>query len=60
MFSRFVCDLLSFRVRKFPEKSETQEPIKIIVERTLYKWDRQSSVKELFKSRNKVWLVEAR
>ena len=31
MFARFVCDLLSFCARKFPEKSETQEPEKIIV-----------------------------
>ena len=36
MFARFVCDLLSFRARKFPEKSETQEPREIIMECTLY------------------------
>ena len=36
MFTRFVYDLLNFRARKFPEKFETREPRKFIVERTLY------------------------
>ena len=36
MFTRFVCALLIFRARKFPGKSETREPGKFIVERTLY------------------------
>ena len=36
MFSRFVCALLSFCARKFPAKSETREPGKVIVERTSY------------------------
>ena len=36
MFARFVCDLLGFCARKFPAKSKSQEPGKIIVERTLY------------------------
>ena len=36
MFSLFFCALMSFRVREFPEKSETQEPSKIIMECTLY------------------------
>ena len=35
MFARFVC-ALSFRARKFPAKSETREPGKIIVECTSY------------------------
>ena len=36
MFACFVCDLLSFFVREFPAKSETQEPGEIIVELTTY------------------------
>ena len=32
------CALLIFCARKFPEKSETQEPRGIIVECTSYKW----------------------
>ena len=35
MFARFSCALLIFHARMFPAKSETQEPRKIIVERTL-------------------------
>ena len=31
MFAHIVCALLSFRVREFPEKSETREPGKFIV-----------------------------
>ena len=36
MFDYFVCALLSFCVRKFDAKLETQEPMKIIVEWTSY------------------------
>ena len=36
MFTHFVCALLSFRVREFPEKSKIREPGKFIVERTSY------------------------
>ena len=36
MFAQFFCDLLSFRVRDFPAKSETREPEEIIVECTSY------------------------
>ena len=36
MFTRFVCALLSFCARKFPEKYQTQELEKFILERTLY------------------------
>ena len=36
MFARFIFALLSFHARKFPAKSETQEPGEIIVERTSY------------------------
>ena len=39
MFARFVYDLLSFLACKFPAKSETQEPGKIIVECTSYDSD---------------------
>ena len=36
MFTRFVCALLSFCVRKFPSKSEIQETRKLIVKCTSY------------------------
>ena len=36
MISRFVCALLIFCAREFPEKSETREPGEVIVECTSY------------------------
>ena len=47
MFARIVCALLSFCARKFPVKSETQEPRKIIAERTYYVKD-NSTMRETF------------
>ena len=37
MWDQFICDLLSYRAREFPTKSETREPRKIIVECASYK-----------------------
>ena len=39
MFYRFVCALLGFCAREFPEKLENQEPEEIIVECTSYMYN---------------------
>ena len=36
MLDLFVCDLLGFCARNFPEKSETREPGETILEQTSY------------------------
>ena len=36
MLAWFAYALLSFRAHEFPEKSETREPVEIIMECTLY------------------------
>ena len=45
MFARFVCALLSFCAREFPEKSEIREPGKIIVECNSYVYDGDKPLK---------------